>query len=329
MDASWVAERKAREEARRRELLRGLLEFADAEQEAMLMEPDGEGPRDGGKPWDGPDELSRVRDIEMRSRVFRHRWDEMDTLRNIATRMLDRDATEDDEFRMLGILGALEIELRLDRALRDEEEAEGVPAKTTETMGDRLCRACGTEEVRQEMLPLLVPVMYGSDYDRCLDETIKLPRGNYVITDPCYLLRGDEDYDGLEGSLSVFRRRDNLYGDWGCTLYKVMPDGTGEEAGRFCADSGQVCVADWDEAAEHNPEAATWPEERPWTMAVVRDFEGTATFRVTEDWGMWQSRKPDHVDYKLWHDYEMRVVLEGTHGGSGEPVRYEGRQTSL
>lgn len=328
MDASWVARKQAEEEVRRQKALAGLAKFADGEQRIMLQQPDDDEPRDRSKPWDDPEELRRTRLRLARSSLFRHRWDKMEDLRAIANRMLDGTATEDDECRMYGILVGLEAEIRADEYFASEDDPSPCEATDGTLMRDRLAAACGEGDAYR-LQSLMCQSSYGFDYDRYLDETLALPRGNYVITDPCYLMTRDEDYSDLENVLSTFKMRDTLYGDWSCTLFKVDGTGHGEPAGQFCADAGLVCVADWDEVIAHNPEVASWPEERPWTMTVIRDFEGTATFQVTEDWYLWQRRKPNHVEYELEHDYELRVILEGTQGATGEHVRYDGRQTGF
>lgn len=316
MDASWVSKKREQHEVRRQEILRRMIAFANRELTLMADVPD------VGDGNDAPDDLTRHRLDLARKAMSRHRRQEMDDIRTIAQRMIDGTERDEDQVAMSAIMSALSVEISIDDTFGDDE---GQPHGT---LGDRLREATGKSDP-YALLPFLAPDAYGPDYDRYLDETITLPRGNYVITDPCYLMRRDEDYADLEVTLPVFRMRDTLYGDWGCTTFRIAPDSSEDPVGRFCADAGLVCVADWDAAVAHNPEVASWPEERPWTMTVIRDFEGTATFEVTEDWGMWQSAGTDHIDYRLWHDFEMRVVLEGTHPATDETVRYVGRQTSL
>lgn len=51
-------------------------------------------------------------------------------------------------------------------------------------------------------------------------------KGSIVITDPCYILKGEDwtdDYSMPEG-FTNYIRRDTIYGDWSCMTYKGTAD---------------------------------------------------------------------------------------------------------
>lgn len=117
-------------------------------------------------------------------------------------------------------------------------------------------------------------------------------KGDIIITDPCYIMKCDEDWDecwcgdrlsnlGIENFMS----RDTIYGDWSCTTYN---SDTKEELGEFCADSGLVAVFLLDEVLKYNPDFDLY-KERSWTTTLIKDFDGDVQFEVTTDNDGWQS----------------------------------------
>ena len=144
--------------------------------------------------------------------------------------------------------------------------------------------------------------------------------GDIVITDPCYFGL-EESYYELDNVLKDFIQRDTIYGDWSCHVFDMN---TKQVLGRFCADSGQVCVADLDEVNEHN---ARWTEQynpdfATFGYTVIRDFDGDAWFEVREE---------DYIDYKgnPAVDYVVVACGKGRNFKTGEEIVFEGKQTGL
>lgn len=89
-----------------------------------------------------------------------------------------------------------------------------------------------------------------------------------IITDPCYLLNG-EDWEKSDygEDLDIFFPnsicRDTIYGDWTCGMYKVtysthkdiedVLDSHLTEIGTFTADAGMVCVVDVGDVCKYGP----------------------------------------------------------------------------
>ena len=81
-------------------------------------------------------------------------------------------------------------------------------------------------------------------------------KGTIIITDPCYLIPNDTDYERTNYGkylnklgFTTFLVADTGFGDWNNTITK--DDGT--ILGSFCADSGQVCVVLAEDATEYYP----------------------------------------------------------------------------
>ena len=154
---------------------------------------------------------------------------------------------------------------------------------------------------------------------------------NIVITDPCYLInhdkkndKGKEQYfDDLEVLYPIIYE-DTLYGDWGCTTFKVdnlKNPNTAEPIGQFCADGGMVCVADYDEAIKNKPEFAQYGE---WTRTIIPNFVGDAFIIKDYEQTCFNDYGNDPYD-----DYCIRVQGKGTYGDNNEPILFSSSQTSL
>lgn len=93
-----------------------------------------------------------------------------------------------------------------------------------------------------------------------------------IITDPCYIKYGEyyfPDVDHIENS--------TLYGDWSCHVWKAKDysECTEENViGQFCADSGMVIVANYNQLLKVNPESETFVNEHPWCATVIKGFKG-------------------------------------------------------
>lgn len=111
-------------------------------------------------------------------------------------------------------------------------------------------------------------------------------KGDIIITDPCYIMAKDEDWEKCEygdyiGALGIknYICRDTIYGDWSCTTFD---SDTKEEIGEFCADAGMVAVFLLDEVLKYNPNF-NYHAERPWTTAWIKDFDGDVNIEVVND----------------------------------------------
>lgn len=188
--------------------------------------------------------------------------------------------------------------------------------------------------------------------DKYLDQSFELPAGDYIITDPCYI-EHEWNYDAIKAgepeptrfwetafseAMPSVHMRDTLYGDWGCTVFRVsegtaLENMTDEElgnaaCGRFCADAGEVCVVSFSDVAKYNPDFARKLEhdieDNPMNChyaTVIRNFEGTGYFNVV---GHTYEYKDEN-----YTEHDVVVALDGVHTSTGEHVRYESRQTSL
>ena len=122
--------------------------------------------------------------------------------------------------------------------------------------------------------------------ERYLDSDPVFFNGDIIITDPCYILNknhNDNEWSncnyGEDLSKLGFKHwmsRDTIYGDWSCTAYNKN---TAEKLGRFCADSGMVCVVDLQEVLAYNPDF-DYHIEKPWTTTLIKNFAGSVRFIV-------------------------------------------------
>lgn len=93
-----------------------------------------------------------------------------------------------------------------------------------------------------------------------------------------------------------------VYGDWGCTTYKVSEDpktvvnklakaqsegtdyGIGcEKLGDFCADAGLVSVFLLSEVLAYNPNVSEWIENHSWCVTKIEDFDGDIEYYVDRE----------------------------------------------
>lgn len=150
----------------------------------------------------------------------------------------------------------------------------------------------------------------------------KLFNGDIVITDPCYIGYTDETCDSYErcGLVSP-----TYYGDWGCTVYETdgrlghVTYGT-KKLGKFCADTGMVCVMHLEDAEAFRPGFTEWLEERPWCATIIPKFSGEVALITMRD-----EEKSD--DGHVYEFTELRVHGDGTI--DGEESSFESIQTSL
>lgn len=84
------------------------------------------------------------------------------------------------------------------------------------------------------------------DYSNYLDSEEREFDGDIIITDPCYVIKNNDEYDDC--GLRHYMYRDTIYGDWSCTTFDTD---SGEPIGNFCADAGLVAVMQLDEVLEY------------------------------------------------------------------------------
>lgn len=154
--------------------------------------------------------------------------------------------------------------------------------------------------------------------------------GDIIITDPCYLMNKNSNKDDWKicdcgDSLNElgfinYLSRNTLCGDWSCTIFDAIDKN--KTYGRFCADSGKVCVVSADEVFKYNPNfKKDFLESTDWCAAIIKDFEGDVYFRVDEDKFIYKDKER--------FDYEVKVVIDGFNKKTGEPVHLISSQTGL
>ena len=143
-------------------------------------------------------------------------------------------------------------------------------------------------------------------------------KGTIIITDPCYIMRAehhgttpitDDDWRACDCGQNMevlgikrYICESTIYGDWGCTTYKVDTDPVKiiysiaesyakedhkinfspvtSELGKFCADAGLVAVFLLDEVRKYNPDIDKWIKEHPWCVTTIPDFDGEVNYYV-------------------------------------------------
>lgn len=169
-------------------------------------------------------------------------------------------------------------------------------------------------------------------FKRYLDSEPKEFEGDIIITDPCYIVQADNDWDACNyGSnmeilgINTYMTRDTLYGDWSCTTFN---SDTKEPIGSFCADAGLVSVFLLDEVLRYNPDF-DYHINRQWTTTLIKDFKGTVQFVVVHEDGYYEEETEYHKKGEYWEDYSVEVVGHGINKITGEPINFVGRQTGL
>lgn len=140
-------------------------------------------------------------------------------------------------------------------------------------------------------------------------------KGTIIITDPCYIMRAehhgttpitDDDWRACDCGQNMevlgikhYICERTIYGDWGCTTYKV--DGNPKEIidnfaeaeensrdyevecsalGNFCADAGLVAVFLLDEVRKYNPDIDKWIASHDWCVTTIPDFDGEVNYYI-------------------------------------------------
>lgn len=114
--------------------------------------------------------------------------------------------------------------------------------------------------------------------------------------------RCDCGYNMEAVGISTYFTEDTIYGDWGCSTYKVVEDPykvinnfveaeeKGEDyridcfkLGNFCADAGLVSVFLLDEVRKYNPDIDEWIASHSWCITTIPDFDGEVNYYVDKN----------------------------------------------
>ena len=110
--------------------------------------------------------------------------------------------------------------------------------------------------------------------------------GDIIITDPCYLSvnmtneeRRNFDCTCMINYGIIGIESDTYYGDWDCSTFDRLSfdeNDCPKLIGKFCADSGMVCVADLRSVLRFNPKY-DYHIKKDWTATLIRNFKGTGS----------------------------------------------------
>ena len=166
---------------------------------------------------------------------------------------------------------------------------------------------------------------------RTMTDSIKLC-GDIIITDPCYIVQNDEDWDkcryGEDMSdlgIKHYIVRDTLYGDWSCTTFD---SNTKQPIGEFCADAGMVGVFLLDEVLKYNPDF-DYHINRPRTTTLIRNFKGAVSFQVIHYVGVYEDSNKFHKKGDSFEDDELQVIGHGIDTQTGKQIDFIGKQTGF
>lgn len=156
--------------------------------------------------------------------------------------------------------------------------------------------------------------------------------GDIIITDPCYVVQKDADWDKCRygedmSNLGIkhYIAKDTLYGDWSCTTFDAK---TKQPIGEFCADAGMVGVFLLDEVLKYNPNF-DYHISRPWTTTLIKNFRGVVRFQVVHYVGTYESSNEFHQAGDPFEDDEVQVVGEGINTQTGKEISFIGKQTGF
>lgn len=114
--------------------------------------------------------------------------------------------------------------------------------------------------------------------------------------------RCDCGYNMETLGISTYFTEDTIYGDWGCSTYKIVEDPykvinnfveaeeKGEDyridcfkLGDFCADAGLVSVFLLDEVRKYNLDIDEWIASHSWCITTIPDFVGEVNYYVDKN----------------------------------------------
>lgn len=113
-------------------------------------------------------------------------------------------------------------------------------------------------------------------------------KGTLIITDPCYIDSSNNKWDesGYGEDLSVYGcktyiSKSTLYGDWSCTTFKGSKKDVllNHSYGKFCADSGMVCVI-LAEELNNKDSFLEWAKEHSWCATIIPNFDGNVEYVI-------------------------------------------------
>ena len=166
---------------------------------------------------------------------------------------------------------------------------------------------------------------------RTMTDSIKLC-GDIIITDPCYVVQNDEDWnkcrygeDMSNLGIKHYIVRDTLYGDWSCTTFD---SNTKQPIGEFCADVGMVGVFLLDEVLKYNPDF-DYHINRPWTTTLIRNFKGAVSFQVVHYVWVYEDSNKFHKKGDSFEDDEVQVIGHGIDTQTGKQINFIGKQTGF
>jgi hypothetical protein len=124
---------------------------------------------------------------------------------------------------------------------------------------------------------------------------IKRFDGDIIITDPCYIDKGDVFKEGRtlwdSNELNIYTGEGlenfgftnyiwegTIYGDWGCTTLNKENNSV---LGYFCADAGLVGVFLLKEVLSFNPKVEELSSSR--LATIIKDFHGTVEYKIEKD----------------------------------------------
>lgn len=152
--------------------------------------------------------------------------------------------------------------------------------------------------------------------------------GDIIITDPCYLSvnmtneeRRNFDCTCMINYGIIGIESDTYYGDWDCSTFDRLSfdeNDCPKLIGKFCADSGMVCVADLRSVLRFNPKY-DYHIKKDWTATLIRNFKGTVRIKIDLANG----------GNEIYPAYSASVIGNGVSIKTGEPIEFYTRQTGL
>ena len=129
-------------------------------------------------------------------------------------------------------------------------------------------------------------------------------KGTIIITDPCYLIPNDTDYERTDYGkqldklgFTTFLVDDTGFGDWDNIITK--DDGT--ILGNFCADSGQVCIVLAEDVIKYYPEMSQVMKLKSSCYAIIENFDGEIEIDTSNsEWTMIHGRGNINFDSGSW-----------------------------
>ena len=169
---------------------------------------------------------------------------------------------------------------------------------------------------------------YGTVSDEEAEDKVMDFNGDIVITDPCYLSanmtneeRRNFDCTCMINYGIIGIESDTYYGDWDCSTFDRLSfdeNDCPKLIGKFCADSGMVCVADLRSVLRFNPKYDHHIKNDR-TTTLIRNFKGTVRIKIDMANG----------GNEIYPAYSASVIGQGVNIKTGEPIEFYTRQTEL